>query len=168
MITFVSENYSLQDSIIGLGAFAFYFALGLVMLFVYSKIYLAVTPHDEIALIKENKLSAGVSFAGSMIGFCFPLITSMNQSPCVADFLLWSVISIVAQVVGFLLVRLIFPIFQNGLSIEDKHSGLNVFSLNLWWLWRNCVFGFWIFARLCRRHFIRIYYGVIISNRCVS
>ncbi len=61
---------AITDYLAGVPLFLGYFATALVLTGIYTFIYTLLTPHDEMALIKENKPAASVAFTGSLIGFC--------------------------------------------------------------------------------------------------
>ena len=46
-------------------------AIGLTLF--YIVIYMWVTPHAEITLIRENNMAASLAIGGSLLGFCLPL-----------------------------------------------------------------------------------------------
>ena len=44
-------------------------AIGLTLFYII--VYIWVTPHAEIALIRENNMAAALAIGGSLLGFCF-------------------------------------------------------------------------------------------------
>ena len=56
--------------------YAFYFGGSVVMLVLFAIIYMAITPYDEIALIRKGSGAAALSFGGTIIGFSLPLAAS--------------------------------------------------------------------------------------------
>ena len=58
-------------------------ALGLTLFYVV--IYMWVTPHAEIKLIRENNMAASLAFAGSLIGFCMPLAIAITNLVSLID-----------------------------------------------------------------------------------
>ena len=57
--------------------FLAYMATAVVLTLLYVLIYIWVTPHPEIKLIRENNVAASLAFAGSLIGFCVPLASAI-------------------------------------------------------------------------------------------
>ena len=98
-----------ESFLTGLPAFLLYFASGLVMLGIFSAIYIGVTPQKEIDLIKENKTSAAISFGGAILGFALPIAFLISQAFSILDFFLWSIAAGAVQLAAFFLFRLVFP-----------------------------------------------------------
>ncbi|HSG50613.1 MAG TPA: DUF350 domain-containing protein, partial [Rheinheimera sp.] len=76
-------------SLQGLPAFAAYFALAILLLLVFVRIYTWVTPHDEFALIRANNVAAAVAFGGAIIGFAWPLASAVTHSLSLLDCAIW-------------------------------------------------------------------------------
>lgn len=96
-------------SISGLGNFALYFAVSIVLLFVFKIVYAFVTPHDEWELVKVQKnQAAAIGFGGAMIGFSIALAGAVANSEFLIDFIIWGVVAIIAQSLAFALLRFTF------------------------------------------------------------
>jgi len=82
------------DFIIQLGA-----ALGL---FVASLIiYVIMTPHKELALIRAGNPSAALAFAGVVVGLAIPLGSCLAYAFGLMDLLIWGVITLLLQLLAF-------------------------------------------------------------------
>jgi putative membrane protein len=57
------------SSLAGIPSFLAYFALAVLLLVLFIRIYTWVTPHDEFGLIRANNPAAAIAFAGALIGF---------------------------------------------------------------------------------------------------
>ena len=90
-------------SLAGLPAFAAYFALAIVLLLLFVRLYTWVTPHDEFGLIRANNPAAAVAFAGAIIGFAWPLASAITHSMSLLDCAIWGGVALVVQVLTFLL-----------------------------------------------------------------
>ena len=82
-------------------------AVTLVMLIAGTAVYAMLTPHKEIALIRDGNAAAAVSLGGVMVGLAIPLSVSLNASTSVLDIFLWGVATIAVQLLVFLLVDLV-------------------------------------------------------------
>jgi putative membrane protein len=113
------------DSIAGLGNFAIYFALSIVLLFVFKIVYAFVTPHDEWKLVKEEQnLAAAVGFGGAMIGFSLALAGAVTNSESLVDFVVWGVVAIIAQSIAFALLRFTFmPRIAERINDNEVSAG---------------------------------------------
>ncbi len=99
-------------------------ATAVVMTLVYVVIYMWVTPHPEIALIRENNMAASLAFSGSLIGFCLPLASAMANSVALADCVVWGVVALIVQILIFYLVRLPVPKISERIEKGESASGL--------------------------------------------
>lgn len=104
--------------------FLAYMATAVVLTLVYLVVYMWVTPHDEIALIRANNLAASLAFAGSLVGFSLPLASAIAHSDALLDCVVWGVIAIVVQVAIFFLIRLPVPRISERIEKGESASGL--------------------------------------------
>lgn len=111
-------------SLNGLPWFLAYMATAVVLTLLYLVIYMWVTPHQEIKLIRENNMAAALAFAGSLIGFCLPLASAIAQSVALVDCVVWGVVALVVQIAIFFLVRLPVPKISERIENGETASGL--------------------------------------------
>ena len=90
-------------SLAGLPAFAAYFALAIVLLLLFVRLYTWVTPHDEFGLIRANNSAAAIAFAGAIIGFAWPLASAITHSMSLLDCAIWGGVALVVQVLTFII-----------------------------------------------------------------
>jgi len=82
------------DFIIQLGV-----ALGL---FVASLIiYVLMTPHKELALIRAGNPSAALAFGGGVVGLAISLGSCLAHAFGVIDLLIWGVVTLLLQLLAF-------------------------------------------------------------------
>ncbi len=115
---------AITDYLAGLPLFLAYFAIALVLTAVYAFIYTLLTPHDEMALIKENKPAASVAFAGSLIGFVLPLTSAIENSVDIADMALWGGVALIVQLATFFGLRLIMPRISERIADDEMAAGI--------------------------------------------
>ncbi len=89
-------------------------ALGLLLVSVM--VFVRLTPRDELALIKEGSAGAGVALGGVIIGFALAIGTAVAHSTGLWDALLWASIGLLAQLLGFLGVRLLVPHWREAMA----------------------------------------------------
>ena len=114
----------ISASLDGLPWFLAYMATAVVMTLVYVVIYMWVTPHPEIALIRDNNLAASLAFGGSLIGFSMPLAIASSNSAALADCVVWGVVDLIVQILIFYLVRLPVPKISERIEKGETASGL--------------------------------------------
>lgn len=117
---------SILHSLSGLASFAIYFALSLVILLVFKFIYLLVTPHDELKLVKEKKSSAAaIGFIGALIGFSLALGSAASNSVSIVDFVIWGIVALIAQIIAFAIVRfLLMPKLVERINNDEVAAGI--------------------------------------------
>ena len=89
--------------------FLVFFGIALMLLAVFTAIYVWITPHKEFTLIRAGNAAAATSFAGAVIGFVIPLASVIANSLNIIDMFVWGAIAMVAQIAVFALARLLMP-----------------------------------------------------------
>ena len=84
-------------------SFVKYFFVATVLVGAYVCIYIIITPHAEIKLIRENNSSAAIAFSGSLMGFSLPIAIIIAHSSTLMSCLVWGIIALITQIVVFLL-----------------------------------------------------------------
>jgi putative membrane protein len=72
-----------------------------------AALYLVLTPHREIALIREGNTAAALSLGGILVGLALPLGVSLHVSTSAVEIGVWGVSTVVVQLLVFRLVDLI-------------------------------------------------------------
>jgi putative membrane protein len=93
-------------------------ALGFVILFFI--VYCAMTPYNELRLIRSGNTSAAISLGGALLGFVLPLYSAITHSVSFIDMLIWAAIAMLVQIATFGSVRLLFKRLVR--DIEDDHT----------------------------------------------
>jgi len=104
-------------------------ALALTLFFLI--IYIWVTPHPEIKLIRENNVAASLAVSGSLIGFCIPLTSAIINSGSLVDVVVWGVVALLVQIIIFYLVCLPIPKISERIEKGEIASGLWLGSASL-------------------------------------
>ena len=104
--------------------FIAYMATAVALTLFYVVVYIRVTPHPEIKLIRENNLAASLAFAGSLIGFCLPLASAISNSLSLVDCAVWGIVALIVQIVVFYLVCLPIPKISERIEKGEIASGL--------------------------------------------
>jgi len=96
-------------SLSGLGGFAIYFALSIVLILVFKFVYTLVTPYDDWKLVKEEQsTAAALGLAGAVVGFSLALAGAASNSVSLVDFIVWAIVAMLAQILAFAIVRFLF------------------------------------------------------------
>jgi putative membrane protein len=107
-----------------IGSFLIYFVAALIATAIFIVVYMAVTSHHEVSLIKQGNTAAAVSFAGALLGFTLPLASAIVNAVSLVDMLVWSAIALVVQIVVFLVVDRLLR--QVSRQIEDGNVAAGI------------------------------------------
>lgn len=124
---------TIQTSLQGLGDFAVYFLVSIVLFFVFKLLYTFITPHDEWKLVKEQKnTAAAIGFGGAMIGFAIALAGAAANSAFFLDYVIWAVVAMLAQVFAFLMLRFTFmPLIAERIDNNEVSAGVILASVSI-------------------------------------
>lgn len=86
-------------------AFITYLAMSVILLGAFLFIYVWVTPYKEFKLISEGNCAAAITLTGAVLGFTFPLMSSIYYTQSVREMMLWAAITCVVQLLVFLGLR---------------------------------------------------------------
>ena len=91
----------------GFPIFLAHASLTVAILFAAAALYVLLTPHKEIALIREGNTAAALSLGGVLVGLALPLAASLKASTNIIEVALWGAVTVIVQLLVFRLVDLI-------------------------------------------------------------
>lgn len=112
-----------------LPSFLEYFTLAVVLTVAFSAIYVRVTPHRELALIRSSNIAAATSFSGALVGFAIPLASAIAHSVDLVDCAIWGFVALIVQILVFFAARLL--IRDLPARIERDERGAAIFAAAL-------------------------------------
>ncbi|MEP6938500.1 MAG: DUF350 domain-containing protein [Rudaea sp.] len=121
----------IAHSLSTLPEFLAYFGLAILMTAVFVAVYLWITPHDELRLVRENKEAAAISFCGALIGFIIPLATAITQSVSLVDGLVWGVVALAIQALTFVVVRVFMGHLPERIAANERAPAIFLAGLSL-------------------------------------
>jgi putative membrane protein len=98
----------LQSFLSGFPYFLLHFLVTCLLLVLGVLIYIWITPHREVDLIRQGNLAAAVSLAGAILGIALPLALSMSASYSVSEIVIWGAVAVAIQLVVFKAIDLVF------------------------------------------------------------
>jgi len=105
--------------------FGMHFGVAAIAILLFAVIWLWITPWDEIKLIREGNTAAATSLGGALIGFGIAVAGVIRASNTVLEVVPWSIIALVAQVIGlFIVSRLMHGVTKH---IEKGENASGVF-----------------------------------------
>lgn len=82
-------------------------AVSVLMLLVAATVYIVLTPHKEISLVRQGNVAAAVDLGGALVGLALPLAFSLKGSTSLVDVALWGAATVVIQLLVYRLVDLV-------------------------------------------------------------
>lgn len=115
----------------GLPHFILYFVVAAALLTIFVIVYMRLTAHDEIRLIREGNVAAAVALGGSLIGFVLPLSKAVAQAVSIPDMLVWGIAAFVVQLLAYLVCRFMVPDLSAKVAAGQIAAGVMVASVSL-------------------------------------
>jgi putative membrane protein len=91
----------------GFPIFLLHAGVTVAILVAAAALYILLTPHKEITLIREGNSAAAVSLGGVLVGLAIPLSASLKASTNILEVALWGVVTVIVQLLVFRLVDMI-------------------------------------------------------------
>ncbi|TAL28674.1 DUF350 domain-containing protein [Phenylobacterium sp.] len=91
----------------GFPVFLAHAGVTVIILVAAAALYVLLTPHKEITLIREGNTAAALSLSGVLVGLAIPLSASLKASTNVIEIGLWGAVTVVVQLLVFRLVDMI-------------------------------------------------------------
>ena len=76
-------------------------AITVAILIAAAAVYVLLTPHKEITLIREGNSAAALSFAGVLVALTIPLGTALSTANSLMDIVIWGASAIFVQLLVF-------------------------------------------------------------------
>jgi putative membrane protein len=82
-------------------------AVSMGMLLAAAALYVWLTPHHEVRLVREGNVAAALDLGGVLVGLAIPLAYSLKASTTLADLALWNLATVAVQLLVFRLADLV-------------------------------------------------------------
>jgi putative membrane protein len=118
-------------SLSGLPAFAAYFIAAALLCVAFVASYTAITPNNELQLIRAGNVAAAIEVGMSLIGFSIPLASAIYHAGSLIDCLVWGVVALMTQLAAYVLARATHRNLPAGIAKNDVASGVFVGCISL-------------------------------------
>ena len=112
------------DFIIQLGAALTLFIVSLI-------VYVLMTPHKELALIRAGNPSASLAFAGVVVGLAIPLGSCLAHSFGVIDLTIWGVVTLLLQLLAFRFADIFLRGLPRRIAEGDVAAAIFLMSIKI-------------------------------------
>lgn len=100
--------------------YAIFIGISLLLLVTSAAIFSLLTPYNELKLIKNGNVGAGVAYAGNILGIALVINSISYSTHDPLELLIWSTVGLVIQLAAFYALTLVLPdIFKR---ISDENS----------------------------------------------
>lgn len=99
---------SVNSVVAGLPDFLIHLGATLVLFWMSLLVYALLTPHKELKLIREGNPSASLAFGSVVVGFAIVLAACLTYAVKLTDIVIWGVLSVMVQGLGFAVVNTFF------------------------------------------------------------
>jgi len=121
----------LQSLTTGLPVFLGHFGFTVALLALSVVIYMRLTPHDEMALIKDGNEAAALSFGAAVIGLALPLAFTLSGSVNIWDIALWGGIILIIQLAAYKVADFMFSGLSERIENNEMSAAIALGSTKL-------------------------------------
>ncbi len=115
----------------GLPVFMVHSAVSLAILVFGIAVYMKLTRHDELALIRQGNLAASLSLGGAIVGLSLPLAFSLASSVSLWDLVFWGLVALLLQTVAFRIVDVILKDLSKRIEEGELGAAMLLVSCKL-------------------------------------
>ena len=120
-----------QSFLAGFPVLLMHFSVTIAMLVMGVTIYILITPHKDVALVREGNVAAAISLSGAVLGLAIPLAMSMSVSVNVADIVIWGALTLVIQLIVFRLADLLLRDLSTRIEAGEVAAAILLSAIKL-------------------------------------
>ena len=94
-------------------------------------LYVLITPHHEVRLIRQGNSAAAYSLGGTAIGMAIVLYSTASSTFLVKELLVWGAIGLVGQLFVFAIVSFMIPGLKQGMTDDRTCYGILLGGLSI-------------------------------------
>jgi len=125
------DTVTVLESLSGLTGFLLNLVAAVVLLVLFTALYVRITPYPEFALIKEGKVAPAISLSGALLGFVIPLASAIISSVSLLDMVLWALVALVVQILVYLLLKTFLHELPSDIATDRIAPALLLATLSL-------------------------------------
>ncbi len=114
----------LQSLLAGLPVLLLHLAVATAVWAAALLLYVWITPHKELALIREGNEAAAISFGGAAIGLAVPLAFCLRYSVNIWDILIWGSVILVLQLIAFRVLDFIIKDLPRRIENNERAAAI--------------------------------------------
>ncbi len=94
-------------------------------------LYLWITPHRELALIRAGNSAAALSMGGAAVGLALPMAFTLAGSVGVWDILLWGSVTLILQLIAFRAVDFVLKDLPRRIEADEISAAIFLAMMKL-------------------------------------
>ena len=102
-----------------------------LMLAIALRIYMWVTPFDEMALIKSGNTAAAVTLSGAVVGFAIPLAITLKTSLNLWDIVIWSAVTLILMLLAYRIMDFVVRDFERRVEADELGPAILLASVKI-------------------------------------
>lgn len=114
----------IQSLLSGMPVFLGHFGFTIALLALSVVIYMRITPHDEVALIKSGNEAAALSFGAAVLGLALPLAFTLSGSVNIWDIAIWGAVILAIQLIAYKGAEFIFSDLSARIERNERSAAL--------------------------------------------
>lgn len=118
-----------MDFITAVLAFAAHLFVALALALLFLALYVRLTPHDELGLVRAGNTAAAIALSGAMIGFALVLSRAVGFSTAIWETAVWGFIALLVQIAGHYALKFALP--QLHVDIERNQPASAILAAAL-------------------------------------
>ena len=115
----------------GFPDFIIQLAAALVLFIISLVVYVLMTPHKELALIRAGNPSASLAFGGVVVGLAIPLGSCLAHSFGVIDLTIWGVVTLLLQLLAFRFADIFLRGLPRRIAEGDVAAAIFLMSIKI-------------------------------------
>ena len=120
-----------QSFLTGSPVLLLHFLVTVTMLAVGTTVYIWITPHGELRLIRAGNLAAAISLSGAVVGIGVPLAFCLASSFSVWDILIWGTLTVVIQLAAFKVADILLKDLSRRIEAGEFGPALVLVAIKL-------------------------------------
>jgi putative membrane protein len=103
-----------------------------IALFIVSlTVYVLMTPHKELALIRAGNPSAALAFGGVVVGLAIPLGACLPHSFGLIDLTIWAIVTLLLQLLAFRFADIFLRGLPRRIAEGDVAAAIYLMSVKI-------------------------------------
>jgi putative membrane protein len=115
----------------GFPEFLLQFGTAMALFAVGLTTYVLMTPHKELALIRDGNASASLAFGAVVVGLAIPLGACLAHALSVIDLAIWGVVTLLVQLIVFRVTDMLLRGLPRRIAEGDVAAAIFLMAVKL-------------------------------------